>query len=244
MPQLIVDVIADWNSEDIQNLGKLLDIKEEVTPERIATKLKWFYHSKTIASIEQNVLSVWDKLKKKTDSENDVEALREIPSYDELIIGACKQMDTYEENCTLKESELHLSLAVIIEALNKMKPKDRVDFFVKQIDLQKITNESNIKGESYTGVLTTVAALGLAQASGFGIFLASTTALGFLTHAVGITLPFAVYSGLGSTIAFVIGPAGWLAAGAFFSWKLTKAEWKKIIPALIYIISVNSRKCT
>ena len=144
----------------------------------------------------------------------------------------------------MNDMHTEIEREIDIEALNKMKPKDRVDFFVKQIDLQKITNESNIKGESYTGVLTTVAALGLAQASGFGIFLASTTALGFLTHAVGITLPFAVYSGLGSTIAFVIGPAGWLAAGAFFSWKLTKAEWKKIIPALIYIISVNSRKCT
>jgi len=242
MPQLIVDVIADWNNEDIFNLGKLLDIKEKVTPEGIAIKFKWLYHSKTRASIEQNAISMWNKLNKKSESDNDVEKLRETPSYDELIIGACKQMNAYEENATLKESEMHLSLAVIIEALNKMKPKDRIDFFVKQVDLKKITNDSNIKGEDYTEVLTTVAALGLAQASGFGIFLASTTALGFLTHAVGITLPFAVYTGLSSTIAFIIGPAGWLAAGALFSWKLTKAEWKKIIPALIYIISVNSRK--
>lgn len=33
MPQLVVDVIADWNTEAIQNLGKLLVIKENVIPE-------------------------------------------------------------------------------------------------------------------------------------------------------------------------------------------------------------------
>jgi hypothetical protein len=32
-------------------------------------------------------------------------------------------------------------------------------------------------------------------------------------NTIGITLPFAVYTGLTSTIAFVIGPVGWLTAG-------------------------------
>lgn len=241
MPKQIADVIADWQDEDIKNLGKLLDIKGDATPETIAYELKWLYHSKTSATIEEKAKSLWNKITNETQEEN-IDKLREMPSYDELIFGACEHMDTDEKNATLKESELYLSLAVIIAALNKMKPKERVEFFVKQVNLEQITNKTAIKGESYKGALTTVAALGLAQASGFGIYLASTTALGFLTHAVGITLPFAVYTGLGSTIAFIIGPAGWLAAGAFVSWKLTSAEWKKIIPALIYIISVNSRK--
>jgi hypothetical protein len=65
------------------------------------------------------------------------------------------------------------------------------------------------------GAATTLGAFGAAQASGFGIYLGATTALGFLSQAVGVTLPFAVYTGMSSTIAFLIGPVGFLAAGAW-----------------------------
>ena len=79
------------------------------------------------------------------------------------------------------------------------------------------------------------------QASGFGVYLAATTALGFTTSAIGITLPFAAYTGLSSTIAFVIGPAGWLAAGLWGAWKVTQAEWKKLVPVVLYIASTRAR---
>jgi hypothetical protein len=68
--------------------------------------------------------------------------------------------------------------------------------------------------------MTTTAVLGAAQASGGAVYIASTTALGFLTHGVGITLPFAVYTGVTSTIAFVIVPVGWLAAGGCVTWRV------------------------
>ncbi len=87
--------------------------------------------------------------------------------------------------------------------------------------------------------MTTTAVLGAAQASGGAVYIASTTALGFLTHGVGITLPFAVYTGLTSTIAFVIGPVGWLAAGGWAFWKFTGPEWKKLTTAIVYITSRN-----
>ncbi|HVA50960.1 MAG TPA: hypothetical protein VNH11_31760 [Pirellulales bacterium] len=109
------------------------------------------------------------------------------------------------------------------------------------MDASAIVGDAEIKGPGLRGPTRTLALLGAAQASGFSVYVASTTALGFLTHAVGITLPFAVYTGMTSTIAFIIGPAGWLAAGLWGAWKLTQAEWKKLIPALVYIIAVNSR---
>ncbi|MCH2160095.1 MAG: hypothetical protein MK096_15100 [Oleiphilaceae bacterium] len=83
--------------------------------------------------------------------------------------------------------------------------------------------------------------LGLANAAGFGLYTSATTALGFAMHAVGVTLPFATYTGLSSTIAFVIGPARWLAAGAWAIWGVTGPEWKKIVPALLYVISTEER---
>ena len=99
-----------------------------------------------------------------------------------------------------------------------------------------------MNGPDLKGPATTFALLGAAQASGFGIYLASTTALGFLTHAVGVTLPFTIYTGMTSTIAFLIGPAGWLGAGLWGTWKLTEPEWKKLVPALVCIVATNSLK--
>lgn len=72
--------------------------------------------------------------------------------------------------------------------------------------------------------------------------MASTTALGFITHAVGMSLPFAAYTTLTSTIAFIIGPAGWLGIGLWGFISLTGADWKKLIPAVLYIAHVNSAK--
>ena len=61
--------------------------------------------------------------------------------------------------------------------------------------------------------MTLMGVLGIAQMSGFDIYLASTTALGFFTAAAGVTLPLAAYTGLTSTIALFIGPVGWSVAG-------------------------------
>lgn len=120
-----------------------------------------------------------------------------------------------------------------------MKPRERLKYFEQQVDISELLRGTRIKAHSFRGPATTFALLGIAQTSGFGIYLASTSALGFLTHAVGVTLPFAVYTGMTSTIAFIIGPPDWLTAGIWGAWKLTQPNWKKLIKALMYIISTN-----
>jgi uncharacterized protein YaaW (UPF0174 family) len=122
-----------------------------------------------------------------------------------------------------------------------MKPRERQTFFEQQIEVPEIAREARIKGTSLAKPVTTFGLLGLAQVSGFGVYAASTTALGFVTHAIGITLPFASYTGMTSTLAVLIGPVGWLTAGLWGVWKITEPSWKILIPALIYIISTNSR---
>lgn len=122
-----------------------------------------------------------------------------------------------------------------------MTPRQRAKFFEQEIEVEELLGGARIGRPKLAGPATTFAMLGVAQASGFGVYLAASTALGFMTHAVGVTLPFAVYTGMSSTIAFVIGPAGWLAAGAWGFWKLSQPRWKRIIPGLMYIIAVNAR---
>lgn len=52
------------------------------------------------------------------------------------------------------------------------------------------------------------------ELSGFGIYLGTTTGLGAISSAIGITFPWAVYQGATTVLGFMLGPIGWALAGA------------------------------
>lgn len=88
--------------------------------------------------------------------------------------------------------------------------------------------------------LSGIAAIGAAQLSGFGIYVLASSTLGAITSMLGLTLPFAIYTGMSSLISFVIGPIGFLVMGIAIyrsfknvkSWDeavdIFKASWKEI----------------
>lgn len=88
--------------------------------------------------------------------------------------------------------------------------------------------------------LSGISAIGAAQLSGFGIYLLASSTLGAITSVLGITLPFAFYTGMSSVISFAIGPIGFLVMGALVyrsfknvkSWDealgLLKISWKEM----------------
>jgi uncharacterized protein YaaW (UPF0174 family) len=78
-----------------------------------------------------------------------------------------------------------------------------------------------------------------AKMSGFGVYLLASTVLGGLTGALGITLPFAVYIGVSQTLAFILGPVGWvaLAGGVLFS--LNQPNWNRLGLAVLYISTIR-----
>jgi uncharacterized membrane protein YhiD involved in acid resistance len=88
--------------------------------------------------------------------------------------------------------------------------------------------------------LSGLSAIGAAQLSGFGIYLLASSTLGAITSVLGLTLPFAFYTGMSSVISFVIGPVGFLVMGVLIyrsfkdvkSWDealdLLKTSWKEM----------------
>lgn len=241
MEQSIHDVLEGWSPEDLQNLGALLEMNGRITVEAIAAQFSDRYHSRVIGAIGGFFKGVKRTLDKRKGLPPEALVQRPPPSYDVLLKGACEHVKAAESGATTRDRELHLTLAVIVAALAAMSSTQRVKFFTETVDPASLATGADIPGVGLGGPATTAALLGAAQLSGFGIYMAATTALGFITHAAGITLPFVLYTGLTSTIAFVIGPAGWLALGAWTTWNIIQPEWKKIIPALVYIIARNSR---
>ena len=53
-----------------------------------------------------------------------------------------------------------------------------------------------------------------AKLSGFGIYMATTTGLGAISSAIGITFPWAAYQGATTLLGVTLGPIGWTLAGA------------------------------
>lgn len=240
-------ILKGWDSENLSNLLTLLgDKNSNPTIENVEQKIKWLYHSRFRAETERGfrntTRTIVSKITKNTSESLNKDDIKKMPTYDLLLSEALKHVKAVEKNATREDQEMYLSHAVIIGSLQKMKPSERKTFFEKGFGFNELANKSGVKSPNLAGPISTIAALGTAQLSGFGVYMGATTALGFVTNAIGVTLPFAVYTGLSSSIAFAIGPAGWLTASIWTVWKITGPKWKKIIPGLIYIIAINSHR--
>ncbi len=91
----------------------------------------------------------------------------------------------------------------------------------------------------FEGFLLGSGAMLAAKMSGFGVYLLASTVLGSLTGVLGITLPFAVYMGVSQTLAFILGPVGWvaLAGGVLFS--LNQPNWNRLGLSVLYISTLR-----
>ncbi len=242
----IIDILSDWTNEDLQNLIKILDPNNEEknfngnSLQKAIHLLRWAYFSITRAKLKNGAFNIWNKINKKEPIAIDEKKEYPLPTYEDLLKGACKKTNSFVEKAPTNQLEVYLIETVMIKALFSMQPPERHKTLNETFNPDEVAKKANING-SYIAPMSALGTLALANASGFGIYLAATTTLGFLTHAIGITLPFAAYTGLTSTIAFIIGPVGWLGVGIWSFWTLTGAEWKKLIPAVIYMISVKYR---
>jgi hypothetical protein len=79
---------------------------------------------------------------------------------------------------------------------------------------QKLLIEAEKKGLSNSEIasISSLAGIGAAQLSGFGIYLLASSTVGAISSLVGVTLPFAFYTGMSSAIGIAIGPIGLLLA--------------------------------
>ena len=107
-------------------------------------------------------------------------------------------------------------------------------------ELKKDPRFKKVDRSAIPALASGAAALAGAQVSGFGIYLGATTALGFLSGALGIALPFAAYTALTSSIAVIIGPVGWVALGVGALYQLGKPSKKRSIGAVLGVAAARA----
>ncbi len=88
---------------------------------------------------------------------------------------------------------------------------------LSETDLQAILKqaEENLKKRAQQMGLSFIPAAGVVagELSGFGIYIATTTGLGAISSAIGVTFPWAVYQGATTLLGVMLGPIGWVLVG-------------------------------
>ena len=109
---------------------------------------------------------------------------------------------------SLIECELFLFQKISSDAFKSMKSED----VAKIIEFCKTES----KDKSIKPSLVTASLFGAAKLSGFGLYTSASTILSSIGSTVGVTFPFAMYTGLSSFISVLLGPVGLSALAASF----------------------------
>lgn len=116
-----------------------------------------------------------------------------------------------------------------------------------QEKLKEVLKLESLTGDEIRNILmkagTPALIIGAMSASGFGAFVALTTIIhAVFTTILGITLPFAVYTGATSALSFILGPAGIAFIAGATVWQFSKGNKKlknEILAQLIFT-SINA----
>lgn len=241
MPTTITEICKDWGHEDLAALAIILEVPADRNSiSHIENKIKWHFHSRTRASLKAGIKNIIPKLIRSGEAKRVEDQYRE-PTYLELMDGVLGALKTDCKGATLADKEVFLSQAVIAQALVNMSPQQRRRAFAETIELSEILQHSDSLGAMLVPNKAAIGAVTLANAAGFSLYTSSTMALSFAASMAGITLPFAVYTGMTTFISVIIGPVGWAAIGGTSIWKLTAPNWEPLKVVLLFIISVQSR---
>ena len=226
------------------------DGREELVRASLS-ELFWAYSSKTIAQARQSAdrlkQAIHDNLPKRMkinvavpQAAKDLHEYGSVLSYEYLVREVCKNSKIQRANVEpLQTLEVYLIEDLFVRVATRMNAQERHTFLTGKIRLEDFSTV--FPQTAVGGPATTLAALAVAQGSGFGVYLGATTALGFLSHAIGVTLPFAIYTGMTSTLAFLTGPFGFLGAGAWLGSRILGPEWPRILRGVLHLIAMRAK---
>ena len=154
--------------------------------------------------------------------------------YEEVVKDVARKLGAkaVSEKMSAADLEKQAVGAAMEQMLAKASPEERKAMLAELVRGQ---------ATSSTGLMTATGGLVLANLSGFGLYMAASSSLAAITGAVGLTLPFAVYTGLSSVFSVVTGPVGWAALALAAIFKFGGAEYKKTVPGVIAIASCRAR---
>ena len=151
-----------------------------------------------------------------------------------IIVSAAKTDSSISEELDVEQKAdiiYQKTLQSIISSLEKQSDEERNNLSSDRKELIKqslqtdhlsgeVLRNSFLKSGIGIGSLITVG-------SSFGAYIAINTIIhAIFTSFLGITLPFAVYTGVAKGVSIIAGPIGWCALGGYFVYSLIKTSGK------------------
>lgn len=133
--------------------------------------------------------------------------------------------------CTEAELEALAIGSVMEQMLSKAKPHESAAMLSELSKSQKTSS---------TGLIAATGGLVVANLSGIGLYLAASSSLAAITGSIGLTLPFAAYTGMSSILASATGPVGWTALAVVAIVKIGGTQYKKTAPGVIAIATTRA----
>jgi uncharacterized protein YaaW (UPF0174 family) len=126
-------------------------------------------------------------------------------TYHELLELIAKNQKINTSNLNVDEIEKNITIKRFNENFKTLTEDEKQKF---QIELTKELEKQGLDSSQIKS-LSTIGALTAASASGFSMYIMASTIVGGITGILGITLPFAFYTGMSSVLSVVAGPIGW-----------------------------------
>jgi len=236
-------LIAQLHPDHRLNLGHILGLTDPApSVETLCEALGQRYHSRWRTALGSVGPAVRKRLPVNLGHPRPLATDRtELPSYPQLLLLLARKLGIKDaqkpaSEAALEGLEKQVIYTIISQCLLNMTAQQRVHFFEATTDasaaLTKGVTPSDIKAP-----LQMLSLLGLANTVGVPVYAAAATALGLVTHGIGLTSPAMAVSGVTSTVGFFMGPAGWLAAGSWLLWRATGPDWRVLTKVMVYFIS-------
>jgi len=127
----------------------------------------------------------------------------------QILSIECENLDTV--SCTWLVRQIRRKWSEAFSKRLENLSEDELQSVLNQAD-ENLKKRAQQMGISFIPAASVVAG----ELSGFGIYLATTTGLGAISSAIGVTFPWAVYQGATTALGLILGPIGWALAGAGF----------------------------
>lgn len=156
-------------------------------------------------------------------------------TYRTVLMSLCDELKiNYNSELSTEELEEKMIMLILQETFEKITDKQKEDIKIKleTLDLSELNKELL----SSSGILASLIAF---KATGFGAYLAASSALGALSQGLGVTFAFSTYTALSSAIATLLGPIGLTTAAAGLLVSISQNDTKKLIPVVLYIAMIR-----
>ena len=140
---------------------------------------------------------------------------------------------------TTAELEDRVAEKILLNYRDSLSPESRAELDQHLLAFQRnLSNEKNSLGSVAGGVLAAQLA---AQSTGFGVYMLASSVTAGLAHTIGLTLPFAAYTGLSSFVSVLIGPVGIALSGGMLLLNFLKKDLSRAELAIFHLARIRHR---